>query len=114
MRINFNIDQSDFDSEYLYKKPFLLKSVVKDLKLSWDYVNEVYSRADVSDESFKLMNGYPVSKDKYIESYDNLGKTEFRMVRPVVYDYLRNGATLVYNRITNEPKIDQISKQIVH
>lgn len=114
MRINFNIDQSDFDSEYLYKKPFLLKSVVKDLKLSWDYVNEVYSRADVSDESFKLMNGYPVSKDKYIESYDNLGKTEFRMVRPVVYDYLRNGATLVYNRITNEPKIDQISKQIAN
>lgn len=114
MKIDFGINKTDFNSEHLYKKPLLFKSVVKDLEFSWNYVNEVYSRADVSDESFKLMNGYPVSKSKYIESYDNLGKTEFRIVRPVLYDYLRNGATLVYNRITNEPKIDQISKQIAN
>ena len=114
MKINFDIDQASFKSEYLYKKPFLFKRAGKDIDFSWDYVNEVYSRADISDESFKLMNGYPVSKDNYIESYDNLGKTEFRMVRPVLYDYLRNGATLVYNRINNEPKIDQISKQVAN
>lgn len=114
MQIKFGIKQSDFNLDYLYQKPFLFKKAAKGLNFNWDYVNEVYSRADVSDESFKLMNGYAVEKDKYIESYENLGKTEFRMVRPVLYEYLRNGATLVYNRITNEPKIDQISKQIAN
>lgn len=114
MKINFNVNQADFNSEYLYKKPFLFKHAAKDMNFNWDYVNEVYSRADVSDESFKLMNGHAVPKDRYIESYDNLGRTEFRMVRPVLYDYLRDGATLVYNRITNEPKVDKISKQIAN
>lgn len=114
MQIKFGIKQSDFNLDYLYQKPFLFKKAAKGLNFNWDYVNEVYSRADVSDESFKLMNGYAVEKYKYIESYENLGKTEFRMVRPVLYEYLRNGATLVYNRITNEPKIDQISKQIAN
>lgn len=114
MQIKFGIKQSDFNLDYLYQKPFLFKKAAKGLNFNWDYVNEVYSRADVSDESFKLMNGHAVPKDRYIESYENLGKTEFRMVRPVLYEYLRNGATLVYNRITNEPKIDQISKQIAN
>lgn len=114
MKIKFDIEKSEFELNHLYKKPFLFKSAAKDIDLSWDYVNEVYSRADVSDEKFKLMNGYEVPKNKYVENYDNLGKTEFRMIRPVLYDYLRDGATLVYNRITNEPKIDQISKQIAN
>lgn len=114
MNIDFDISQTNFNSEYLYKKPFLFKAAAKDTDFSWDYVNEVYSRADVSDESFKLMNGYVVPKDQYIESYHNLGKTEFRMIRPILYEYLRNGATLVYNRITNEPKIDKISKKIAN
>ncbi|WP_426138709.1 JmjC domain-containing protein [Psychrobacter sp. TWR1-1-1] len=114
MKIKFNIEKSEFELNYLYKKPFLFKSAAEDIDFSWDYVNEVYSRADVSDEKFKLMSGYEVPKNKYVETYDNLGKTEFRMVRPVLYDYLRDGATLVYNRITNEPKIDRISKQIAN
>lgn len=114
MKIKFDIEKSEFELNHLYKNPFLFKSAAKDIDLSWDYVNEVYSRADVSDEKFKLMNGYEVPKNKYVENYDNLGKTEFRMIRPVLYDYLRDGATLVYNRITNEPKIDQISKQIAN
>lgn len=114
MKIKFNIEKSEFELNYLYKKPFLFKSAAEDIDFSWDYVNEVYSRADVSDEKFKLMSGYEVPKNKYVETYDNLGRTEFRMVRPVLYDYLRDGATLVYNRITNEPKIDRISKQIAN
>lgn len=114
MKIKFNIEQSEFELNYLYKKPFLFKNAAEDIDFSWDYVNEVYSRADVSDEKFKLMSGYEVPKNKYVETYDNLGRTEFRMVRPVLYDYLRDGATLVYNRITNEPKIDRISKKIAN
>jgi len=113
MNINFNIAKKDFFSNCLYKKPYLFKNAIG-LNLSWKDVNELYSRGDISHRDFKLMNGYEVPKKEYVESYDFLGVTEYRCITSVLYEYLRNGATLVRNRIKNEPFVDQISKQIAN
>ena len=43
MKIKFDIEKSEFELNHLYKNPFLFKSAAKDIDLSWDYVNEVYS-----------------------------------------------------------------------
>lgn len=112
MNINFNISKKDFFLNFLYKKPLLFKSSIDLHQLSWKDVNELYSRGDISHRDFKLMNGYEVPKKEYVESYDFLGVTEYRCITSVLYEYLRNGATLVRNRIKNEPFVDQISKQI--
>ncbi|MGR2919425.1 JmjC domain-containing protein [Acinetobacter sp. 1125_18A] len=112
MLLNFSLNKDTFKKEFLYKKPCLFKGVVSKNNFTWNDVNEFYSRADISHINFKLMDGYEVSKEKYVEAYDNLGVIEYRPITAVLYEYLRNGATLVYNRIKNETFVDCISKQI--
>lgn len=112
MLLNFSINKETFKKDFLYKKPYLFKNAIATDKFSWKDANEIYSRGDISHRDFKLMNGYEVSKREYVESYDNLGVTDYRCITSVLYEYLRNGATLVRNRIRNEPIVDQISKQI--
>lgn len=111
MLLNLYLDKNTFKNNFLYKKPHLFKNAI-DSNISWKDVNELYSRGDISHRDFKLMNGYEVPKKEYIESYNNLGVIEYRCITSTLYEYLRNGATLVRNRIRNEPFVDQISKQI--
>ncbi|NHB57346.1 cupin domain-containing protein [Acinetobacter sp. 194] len=111
MLLNFSLSKDNFKNDFLYKKPYLFKGAI-DSNLSWNDVNELYSRGDISHRDFKLMNGYEVPKKEYIESYNNLGVIEYRCITSILYEYLRNGATLVRNRIKNEPFVDRISKQI--
>lgn len=113
MIINFNFDKAHFSENYLYKKPLLFKAAINNSGFNWDDVNSLFSSADfASENNLKLMNGYEVPKKEYIESYNNLGVTEYRCVTSKLYEYLRDGATLVRNRIKNVPFVDQISHQI--
>lgn len=112
MIIKFPIEKQIFKNNFLYKTPYIFKNVVNTTGYTWNDVNELYSRGDVVHRDFKLMNGYEVPKDEYVESYDNLGVTEYRCITSVLYSYLRSGATLVRNRIKNEPIVDEISRQI--
>lgn len=114
MLLNFSINKDIFKNDFLYKKPCLFKKAIDSSNISWKDINELYSRGDVSHRDFKLMNGYEVPKKEYIESYNSLGVTEYRCITSVLYEYLRNGATLVRNRINNEPFVNQISKQIAN
>lgn len=114
MLLNFSLDKDTFKKDFLYQKPHLFKNALDSTKFSWKDVNELYSRGDISHRDFKLMSGYEVPKKEYVESYDFLGVTEYRCITSVLYEYLRNGATLVRNRIKNEPFVDQISKQIAN
>lgn len=112
MFINFQLDKKQFRKEYLYQEPYVFRKSIQNDNFKWEDVNELYSRCDISHRDFKLMNGYEVPKDEYIESYDNLGVVEYRCITSTFYNYLRNGATLVRNRIRNEPFVDHISRQI--
>lgn len=112
MILNFNLNKQLFTENILYKKPYLFNKAVNIDNFSWKNVNEIYSRGDISHRDFKLMNGYEVPKEEYVESYDNLGVTEYRCITSVLYNYLREGSTLVRNRIKYEPIVDSISRQI--
>ncbi|WP_304349551.1 hypothetical protein [Comamonas testosteroni] len=53
-----------------------------------------------------------VPKSRYVERYRDIGDLRHRLIKPVVYDYLRDGATLIANKIKNEPIIDSLAWQI--
>lgn len=101
-----------FKDEYLYKKPKLFKGAVKHLDVSWQQINELYQRANPMDELFRLRKGSIVPISEYVESFDDTGRTRHRFIKPAIYHHLKNGATIVYNRINNEPFVDNIAKQI--
>jgi 50S ribosomal protein L16 3-hydroxylase len=112
MLINFNIEKETFKKEFLYKTPYIFKKSFDSNLFKWNQINEIYSRGDISHRDFKVMNGYEVPKEEYVETYNNLGVIEHKCITSALYKYLRNGATLVRNRIKNEPLIDNISRQI--
>lgn len=112
MYLNFNITAENFRQDFLYQKPKLFKGAAQNIPMDWQYINELYQRANPIDELFRLRKGEIVPVSQYVESFDDIGRTRYRFNKASVYEHLRNGATIVYNRINNEPLVDAIAKQI--
>jgi hypothetical protein len=112
MYLNLNITAEHFRQEFLYKQPKLFKGAAKDVPIDWQYINELYQRANPVDELFRLRKGEIVPVSAYVESFNDIGRTRYRFNKAAVYEHLRKGATIVYNRINNEPLVDAIAKQI--
>lgn len=115
MKINFSISYQKFIEQYFEKKPLLMKGAVshQDL-LSWKEINEVLPRCDlISEDAIKLMyKGQKLEKSHYLEQYDDLGTLRYKFQEENLYNFLRDGATLVANGIVNEPSVDVFSQEI--
>lgn len=112
MHINFSMEYKEFNENYLYKKPFIFKNALDVSSISWKEINELYQRADPTDWQFKFRKGEIIPKEAYVESFNDVGKIRCRFNKTAVYQYLQDGATMVYNRIDNEPFVDTIAKQV--
>lgn len=112
MYLDFNITAAQFRQDFLYKKPKLFKGAARNVPMDWQYINELYQRANPIDELFRLRKGEIIPVSQYVERFDDIGRTRYRFNKAAVYEYLRNGATIVYNRINNEPLVDALAKQI--
>lgn len=110
--IQFNIDSKDFLNSYFGKQPKIFKNAIIDNKVTWAYINEMLQRSDINQSYFHLSYDGVVPKSEYVESYSDLGVLKHRFIRPILYNYLRNGATLTANRIVNEPIINSYARQI--
>lgn len=112
MLINFSMERKYFHENYLYKKPFIFKNALDVSSISWKEINELYQRADPTDWQFKFRKGEIIPKEAYVESFNDVGRIRHRFNKTAVYQYLQDGATMVYNRIDNEPFVDTIAKQV--
>ena len=112
MSINFSISSNDFIKNYQEKKPLLMKRAVPLEAFSWRDVNGIFERSDVASNDFKLAYKGIRAKSEYIESYWDVGTLRHRLIKPVVYDFLRKGATLITNKIANEPSVNQFVARI--
>lgn len=112
--LNFDIAPETFRQEYLYQKPKLFKNAVINLEaVSWDEINGLYQRANPAAPLFHLRKkGVIVPKEEYVEIFDDLGNIRHHFIKPVIYEHMRNGASLIYNHINNEPFSDGIARQI--
>lgn len=115
MKINFPISYQEFIANYFEKKPLLMKGAVShsDL-LSWKEINEILPRCNlISEDEIKIMyKGQKLDKSLYLEQYDDLGTLRYKFQEENLYNFLRNGATLVANGIVNEPSVDVFSQEI--
>jgi len=110
--ILFSFPNDYFVAAYEEKKPLLLKGAMSKGDFSWRDANEIFTRADVTSNDFKLSLDGVRSKHEYVESYLDIGTLRHRLIKPVVYDYLKKGATLIANKLVNEPKVDELARQI--
>lgn len=112
MKIEFKISQPDFLSEYQEKKPLLIKSAFSPGKFTWRDANEIFERSAVDSKDFKIAFNGIRPKHEYVESYLDIGTERHRLIKPVVYDYLKQGATLITNKVVREPMVDILARQI--
>lgn len=112
MCIRFNISKSDFLSGYQERRPLLIKSAVPPDLFNWEDANALFERSDVASPSFKLAYEGIRPKSEYVESYLDVGTLRHRLIKPVVYGYMRKGATLIANKIKNEPKVSQFARAV--
>ena len=113
MSLKINISPEQFAREYQERQPLLMKGAVAgDLLFSWQEVNALISRSDPLSDDFKLLFNGVRPKHEYVESYLDVGSLRHRLIKPVIYDYLRRDATLIANKIKNEPSVDRFARDI--
>lgn len=59
-----------------------------------------------------MYKGQKLEKSHYLEQYDDLGTLRYKFQEENLYNFLRDGATLVANGIVNEPSVDVFSQEI--
>jgi ribosomal protein L16 Arg81 hydroxylase len=112
MSIRFSVSSSDFIENIQEKKPLLMKGAASTGHFSWRDANEIFERSDVASKDFKLAYEGIRPKEEYVESYLDVGTVRYRLIKSVVYDFLRKGATLIAAKICNESKVHAFSKLI--
>lgn len=80
MHIDFAMSSQDFRQQVLYQAPKVFKGAVKDLDITWKQINELYQRANPTDELFRLRKGEIVPISEYVESFDDMGRTRYRLL----------------------------------
>lgn len=112
IQIDLGMSVDEFHKSYFGKQPLLVKNACRHEAFSWREANEIFERRDVLSSDFKLMHDGIVEKFKYVESYWDVGEQRHRLIKSAVYDYLRDGATLIANKIKGEPVVESISRQV--
>jgi len=111
--IDFGMSRQTFSADYQEKQPLLIRNAVHHIDFSWTDACEILERCHVDDPSFKLSyHGSILPKKDYVERYLDVGTPSYRLIKPVVYDYMRKGATLIANRIKHEPKVSAFARAV--
>lgn len=111
-KITFGLDAEAFIEQYQERQPLLIRNAVEHHGWTWRQVNELLQRCDPTSEDFKLSCNGLRPKPEYVEQYRDIGTLRHRLIKPVIYDYLRQGATLIANKLVHEPLVDVFARQV--
>ncbi|MDD0975996.1 JmjC domain-containing protein [Pseudomonas fontis] len=113
MVIDFNISKAHFIDQYQGKKPLLIKNAFDvSQAFSWADANQIIERSSVDSDDFKILHNGLVPKHEYVEAYYDVGMVRHRLIKSAVYERMKNGATLIANKIVNEPKVHAFARQV--
>ena len=97
--INFGMTQQAFRDEYFEKKYLLLRGALLSKPFAWPDVDEALYRVDPVPPYFKLFKDGEVAAKEFVTEAIEQGLPRRRIVKAKFYEYLRNGATAVMNRL---------------
>ncbi|WP_395605994.1 JmjC domain-containing protein [Pseudomonas sp. B16120] len=113
MTIDFKISAESFKKEYQERLPLVIKKAVDTYNVQWSDINDIISRCDPQSENFRV--SFPhgnMAKDKYVHTYFHVGDVRRKLNKPALYDFLRQGGTVVANNIYDEPAFNDYAKDI--
>lgn len=114
MLIKFPDELTDFRENHQDAAPLLMRKAIDPQNYNWRDINEMVSRSDFLSKDFKLMDDGTMPKHEYVENYVQVGSIKPRLLKSVIYDRMKAGATLVVNKINGDSKITALERQISH
>ncbi|MFP5064781.1 JmjC domain-containing protein [Acinetobacter pittii] len=103
----------DFKSQYQEKEPIVFKNIIQSHSICWDNINEILARCDANSNEFRVsFSDGNVPKNKYIDTFFNVGVLHNKLNKKAIYDYLQKGATIVANNIFDEPVFNDFAREI--
>lgn len=99
MKIDLKVEKHVFKKEYMERKYHLVRGAIQDNNFSWESINEILYTADLQSGDTKILLDGKIPESEFIEAYSYVGKPRRKILKPAFYRYMRNGATLVLNRI---------------
>ncbi len=113
MNIDFHISKPRFIKDYQGEKPLFIKHALSTVEhFSWLDANRIIERANIESDDFKILHNGLVPKQEYIETFFDVGMIRHRLIKPAVYERMSKGATLIANKIVNEPTVHALARQV--
>ncbi|WP_082725038.1 JmjC domain-containing protein [Burkholderia sp. NRF60-BP8] len=97
--IELNMKANHFVENYFDKCPILFRDALRDNFLSWEEVSEAIYIGESMAQGPRLNKGGFLEESKYIINCGELGQVRRRLEKTILYNELRNGTTLVFNRM---------------
>jgi len=97
--INLEISKNEFRETYFEIRPFLVENAFATDGLGWELIDSALDMQDPSPDYLKLLKGGQLDPGRYLEEFIDIGVRRKRIAKHLLYQHLREGGTVVLNRI---------------
>jgi ribosomal protein L16 Arg81 hydroxylase len=98
-KLNFGMTREKFIDDYFEINPLFIDSCFDASQFDWNIFDRALNFQDPREEMFKVLRGGRVKVNDYVENYVDIGLSRKRIKKDRLYAHLKEGATLVLNRI---------------
>ncbi|WP_443191995.1 JmjC domain-containing protein [Pseudomonas indica] len=97
--INFGINRDDFFQEHYDSHWYLQRKALKVTHFGWRDLDRALYGWEPKERQIRLFKEGAVALERYTENYVELGERRTRIVKDILYDHMKSGATLVLNKL---------------
>jgi len=107
VHINLGMDRKTFFEKYYDKNWFLQRQAFKPGAFSWSDLDDALYGWEPQERQINLFKNGPVPAEQFTETYVDANDQRTRIVKDVLYKFLKDGATLVLNKL-------QLHSPVIH
>jgi hypothetical protein len=97
--INFDIERDLFHDTVYEKDFYVMRQAIDQTVFCWSQLDDALYSWESHGLEMKLYKNGQVSAESFTETYIDLGTHRTRIVKDVLYNHLKCGATLVLNKL---------------
>lgn len=97
MEFELGISSEVFFDQYFEKKLLLQRNAIQTPDF-WNEINALFDRTEARAPFIRIFKDGPVPERSFIETFYDIGVPKRKLIKSAVHEYLRKGATVVFNR----------------
>lgn len=111
--LNLGISREDFMANYYARQVYVARGAAINHGVTWSTFDDVLFCIDPHSGDIQLFRDGRVPGQAYTDTFDDVGRRSTKLIMPMVEELLRNGATLVLNRIDAKSRvIDELAATV--